>query len=651
MQAKEYRPDIDVLRAIAVLAVVFYHAQIPYFQGGYVGVSIFFVISGYLITSIIKRKLENNTFSFLEFYENRIRRILPALFVMFFLVFLIFSYFAIDNIEIYALRRATKRALFAFSNFHFYLHTGYFDQDVNLIPMLHTWSLAVEEQFYFIIPSLLILFYKYKHSINTLYILYSLTLLSFVASVICIQFDQKFTFYMLPTRAWELLMGSLLAYTKWTPKTQKGKSFCILIGLFLIAYSIIFFGENSFPGFWALFPCVGAFLYIAGCTNYIYIYRKSLCYYILNNKLLIFIGVISYSFYLWHWPILVFFFGLLPKPNYLFLFSLIFLSFIFAIISWYFIERPFRLNPLFKIRRILWPITIISFALLFILTDTISSPLNSSTYPFSYSVHYHKNTEENITLYRNNQINLLFLGDSHARAQYFLMQNLSQKNSISIAFFLSQLKNLSSNSKDLKQINNLWDKIDKIYKTQTINAIFLTYRLPSKLGFFYEKTTFNNQLKHSLYPTLNIENAISKSLEEIILEAKQNGVKDIFIQLPLPEPYKSIPHYAYKMNTILNYSDDEINNKLGESIQDYNKRTKTTFKIYYTIKKKYANVHIIDPRPYFTNTNNTHYIVVKNNHALYYDDDHLSMEGVNLLAPLYQQIFLDIKNNSIKDNY
>lgn len=159
MQAKDYRADIDTLRAIAVLAVVFYHMHLPFFSGGYIGVSIFFVISGYLITGIIKRKLEHNSFSFLEFYENRIRRILPALLAVIFVVIITYPLVCTKG-EYHYLMRSIKRTIFGLSNIFFYNNTNYFDPAAEQIPLLHTWSLGVEEQFYFIMPLLLFLLTK-----------------------------------------------------------------------------------------------------------------------------------------------------------------------------------------------------------------------------------------------------------------------------------------------------------------------------------------------------------------------------------------------------------------------------------------------------------------------------------------------------------
>lgn len=158
MQAKEYRKDIDVLRAIAVAAVIFFHFEVPFFTGGYVGVSIFFVISGYLITKNIKNSLAADSFSFLTFYENRIRRIIPALFAVLTVSYFSFLIFCQTSYETHYLARSLRRVLLAASNFFFYTNTDYFDPAENQNPFLHTWSLAVEEQFYFLVP-LLLFFY------------------------------------------------------------------------------------------------------------------------------------------------------------------------------------------------------------------------------------------------------------------------------------------------------------------------------------------------------------------------------------------------------------------------------------------------------------------------------------------------------------
>ena len=306
MQAKEYRSDIDVLRAIAVLAVIFYHAHIPFFSGGYVGVSIFFVISGYLITGIIKRKLENNTFSFLEFYENRVRRIFPALFVMVFTLVLFEWFTSVNVLERRELYGSAKRVLLTIPNIYFYLNTNYFDPEAETMPLLHTWSLGVEEQFYFIFPLLLFIAYIYLFKFNkkkTISLLSVLFVCSFLFSAVYVLYNQKFTFYMLPTRAWELLCGGILAYTNWTPQSQKNKIACFLAGLAFMFYAVFSYTDNIYPGFYALFPCLGAVLYIAGGTNL----QSRFADLLTKNKILVFIGVISYSLYLWHWPILVYY--------------------------------------------------------------------------------------------------------------------------------------------------------------------------------------------------------------------------------------------------------------------------------------------------------------------------------------------------------
>lgn len=197
---KKYRPDIDTLRALAILAVIFFHFEFNIASGGFIGVDIFFVISGFLITNIIKNNLENNTFSFLKFYGNRLRRILPVLIFISLCVMLAFAFVYLGEGEMRSLQRSIKRLMLTIPNFYFYSNTGYFDPSANTMPMLHTWSLGVEEQFYFLFPLFMWGCYKYAVK-NILFYIIILTFISFVSSCILVFYFQKFTFYMLPTRA------------------------------------------------------------------------------------------------------------------------------------------------------------------------------------------------------------------------------------------------------------------------------------------------------------------------------------------------------------------------------------------------------------------------------------------------------------------
>lgn len=344
--ALDYRADIDGLRALAVLPVVLFHAGIPGFSGGYVGVDIFFVISGYLITRIIAAQVNEGKFSILTFYERRIRRIFPALFVMLTVVTAAgYLFFLSDDLE--KLAESTVGALLSISNFVFYEETGYFDNAAILKPLLHTWSLAVEEQFYLVLPLLLLLLTKIapRHRTIAIAVLAGASLL---AALIVTPLNQPFAFYLLPTRAWELLAGSLLALQA-VPAVRNGalRQMLALVGVGLVVAPVFLFDAlTPFPGPGAIAPVLGAAMLIH-CAPGTLVGRA------LGISPLRGIGLISYSLYLWHWPIIV----LMSYPHQAPLglagaAVAVALSLGVAALSWKFVERPFRDPAEFGHRRI-----------------------------------------------------------------------------------------------------------------------------------------------------------------------------------------------------------------------------------------------------------------------------------------------------------
>ena len=643
MQAKDYRPDIDVLRAIAVLGVVFYHANIPFFDGGYVGVSIFFVISGYLITGIIKRKLESNSFSFLEFYENRIRRILPALLFMILVISLLVVVTSVDKAEVRQIQSSVKRILIAIPNIFFYLNTNYFDPAAETMHLLHTWSLGVEEQFYFIMPALLFFLFKMlKGKLQIIHILWGLCILSFISSLILIQYSQKFTFYMLPTRAWELLMGSILAYTNWTPKSQKGKLFCILLGLTLMLACICFYGKINFPALWALPPCLGASLFIAGGTQYIYIYRKSFLTSLLYNKFLIFIGLISYSLYLWHWPIFVFY-STFPTHKVItpfigFLLSL--LAIIIATFSWRFIEKPIRQNPRFKNRKLLWPTTIILLGIFLIYAEHVNRPFSPDTDFIGTKTQVNQLGQKKA----DNEYDFILVGDSHSAAISNALAPLALKYHVYGETRHGRLKNVykeGTTKPELKGYYYDWDNLTHVLKTNKINTLILVYRVNLYL-YGADIVRRQSQIRNLTYinnPNLPRDEALYLSFKDSIEEAYHYGIKNIIIQIPVPEALSHVPTSAGKLSSFFGYSEDEINLHLGESVENYNKRLAECLSVFERLKKEFPNVIFVDVKPYLLDKKQQVYKVINGKQALYYDDDHLSKEGALYVKEAYDKVF------------
>ena len=330
-----YRSDIDGLRALAVLAVVIYHffpAQLP---GGYVGVDVFFVISGYLITQIILSKLVTQQWSITDFYVRRIRRILPAVTVMLLMTIGVgWLFFA--GTEWQELGRHIVAGVGFFSNILLYTDVNYFNADISYKPLLHLWSLGVEEQFYIGWPIALAVAYRQRRNIG--YLMVGVVLLSFISNIMLVARDPDAAFYLPFTRMWELAIGGLLALrglTPQTPLTANQKHTLSVLGLIAIIASCWFFDKTIlFPGYWALIPVLGAAALIAtGPDGFVNTQ-------LFSRRLLVLIGLISFPLYLWHWPILRF--GVLFAGSPTIKLLLIGISVGCAIISYLFVEKPLR---------------------------------------------------------------------------------------------------------------------------------------------------------------------------------------------------------------------------------------------------------------------------------------------------------------------
>ena len=334
-----YRPEIDGMRAIAVLPVIFFHAGFSFFKGGFIGVDIFFVISGYLITSIILKEITEKKFSLINFYERRARRILPALFFVM-LICIPFSYIWLtpNNFKDFG-QSLIAVSLFS-SNFLFWGESGYFNTAAELKPLLHTWSLAVEEQYYILFPLYMLFFWRYGIKRNILF-LSIIFLVSIILSHWGAYYEPLASFYLLPTRGWEILMGvfiSIYLSIKSPPKSLLiNQIFSILGFLFIIVSIFIFDSDTPFPSLFTLLPTLGTVLIIFSAIP------GTIMYHLLSSKPLVFLGLISYSSYLWHQPLLSFAKNrILGDPSNFLLMIMCFLSIIMGYFSWRFVEKPFR---------------------------------------------------------------------------------------------------------------------------------------------------------------------------------------------------------------------------------------------------------------------------------------------------------------------
>ncbi|MDA8853024.1 acyltransferase, partial [bacterium] len=430
----KYRAEIDGLRALAVLPVILFHAGFEWFSGGFVGVDVFFVISGYLITTIIISEMAEGKFSIVNFYERRARRILPALFFVM-LACLPFAWLWLTPSDLKDFGQSLVAVSTFSSNILFWWESGYFDTAAELKPLLHTWSLAVEEQYYILFPVFLML--TWRLGIKTILILLSIVfLISLGVAVWGTQYAAhpkiiSGAFFLLPTRGWELLIGVFAAfYLKYNThlKSHTVNQMLSLLGFGMIAYSIIAFDKTTpFPSLYALIPTIGTGLLILCAVPKTFVHK------LLSLKFIVGIGLVSYSAYLWHQPLLAFArHGLLGDVSDLILIALCITSLVMAWFSWKFVEAPFRNKA--KINRKEIFIYSIFFMLLFSMIGFISHKkegmpnrfiINTAGIKTVIDQKCHNNTDtQNLKLINNeifcqlgdlsSNVDTFLIGDSHA---------------------------------------------------------------------------------------------------------------------------------------------------------------------------------------------------------------------------------------------
>lgn len=438
----KFRYDISFLRALSVIAVVFYHFNFPLFEGGFVGVDVFFVISGFLMTKIILSGFEKENFNVLEFYKRRVVRIFPALLTMIF-IFGIIIYFLIPTQIILYLRSAFSSSLF-FSNIYYFLHTGYFDQSSHYNFLLHTWSLSVEWQFYLILPLLLLVFKniyrKNRNGFNIIFIV--LTFLSFISMMVHNVYSSTFSFFIFYTRAWEMMVGGLaFLYEKELQNISKRIKNILIVSCFLlILYFVIKAESNWWPSLLTLIPVLSTAL-IIGLNQEFAVYKL---------RLIKYLGDLSYSLYLYHWPLYVIsvFFGL-GRVRYGIIFIL--LSILFSIVSYHLVEKR-------DYTKKVYPIMFSSFLLFGVcfsfskidanvylknagtLANITANYKTSDAAKRQYNLGYKHFTGRNLVDFDksflkipdNQKKNIILLGDSHAGMFAQTLNNIAERNDFNL---------------------------------------------------------------------------------------------------------------------------------------------------------------------------------------------------------------------------
>jgi peptidoglycan/LPS O-acetylase OafA/YrhL len=337
----KYRKEIDGLRAFAIIPVIFFHAGLQSFSGGFVGVDVFFVVSGYLIATLILSELARNEFKISNFYLRRVRRILPALFLMILACLPLAWMFMLPS-DMKEFSQSMVSVVLFLSNILFWLKSGYFDSSAELKPLIHTWSLSIEEQFYILFPIICLIIFKFSKR-NIFLIFGFLVFFGVWAAQLIITKYPAMAFYFLPTRGWEIICGALIAFILLKRNAAFLKSVLVnqvlsLIGFSLILYSILVFNEfTPYPSFHTIIPVLGSALLI------VFTRENTLVFKVFTNKLIAYIGLLSYSLYLWHQPIFAFTkYILVDSLSILLVFILTFISMAFAYLSYHIIEKPFR---------------------------------------------------------------------------------------------------------------------------------------------------------------------------------------------------------------------------------------------------------------------------------------------------------------------
>ncbi|MBK2296102.1 acyltransferase family protein [Francisella philomiragia] len=536
----KYYKHIDGLRAVAVLSVVFFHLDINLVKSGFLGVDIFFVISGFLITSIIIRDLESKSFSLKNFYLRRMRRILPALITV--LIFsTVFAWLILLPQDLKNYSKSLVSALGSFSNLYFFktLSFGYFSTDATVIPLLHTWSLGIEEQFYIFWPLFLIFAFnvyigigwKDKQALSNFdkYLIISLILI--VLSLFCFRYFSYFEiydyfnherFYYFPlTRAFELLFGCALAIylTKYKPTNNKLiLELLSIISILLMLYPVLF-KDVSYPSNWTVIACVGAVLYIyAGCNER----YNTLVNRFLSIKPIVFIGLISYSLYLWHWPIIAYLNYLSIEKTHLVKLVILALSVVLATLTYLFVEKPFRykFKASFKKTLILLWIIPIAIASCFALgskyisnfgfnynTFKLVSPSEYNCYPIDEKWNIDKHILSNCKRFGDlskREDSIVLYGDSHAQQLGGFIDALAKNASLK-AVEITTYKRFTLYSKHTQNIiNNIYKELNPKYIV--FGGLWILVTKDRENSIVYLEDAIRTCIKDGIIPVLVLDN-------------------------------------------------------------------------------------------------------------------------------------------------
>jgi peptidoglycan/LPS O-acetylase OafA/YrhL len=659
----KYRADIDGLRAISVLSVVTFHAFPNSLRGGFIGVDIFFVISGFLISTIIFTNLERDSFSFVDFYSRRIKRIFPALLLVL-IASAAFGWFALLADEYKQLGKHIAGGAGFVANFMFWNESGYFDEAASTKPLLHLWSLGIEEQFYILWPPLL--WFTWKQRLNPLTVIILIVLLSFALNIANIHGNAIAAFYSPQTRFWELLAGSLLAYTSlykpnmcpqftrsldarlgaiiyaYAPEANGDtlRNAQALFGAALIAVGILSITEEQlFPGWWAVLPTLGAVLIIAAGTQ-AWLNRT-----VLSTRILVWFGLISFPLYLWHWPLLSFARIMESETPALGIrIVAVLLSILFAWLSYELLEKPIRFSTHSKAKTItlLVLMIVVGFVgyhgyrrdgLIFGATKPGKSIRFDGPYP-------HPRRNQSCTnlfpllkefnacvLSKAAKPDIAIVGDSHSNHFYqSLAKMLPDKSVMNLAAFSC----LPFTTQTLHQGYRCQGKADLLMTflltEESIKTVYVAgyWSYLAAGGFSVNLKDGGYRLARPLTPKDSVSfQAAGESFLAHLLAAKKEV---IFI--------RDIPDLDFNPSTCLDSRPLRITKKMRSPCAmekaEYEKRISNHDSSLSALLSKFPGLKVFDPKPIFCDSKLCW--AMKNNQPLYQGNDHLSIYGADLVV-------------------
>lgn len=623
-----FRSDINGLRAISVIAVVLFHFNPTWIAGGFAGVDIFFVISGFLMTGIIFRGLEANNFNLCKFYIARANRIIPPL-AMLCAVLLVFGWFYLTPLDLKALGEHAASSMGFISNFTYWKESGYFDASSHEKWLLHTWSLSAEWQFYILYPIILLLLKRFFPLSTLKKFIVSLTVIGFLVSAFVTSKWPDPAYYLLPTRSWEMMMGGLAYLYPFKLDNKKSKRLEIL-GLLLIVLSFFLISESDpWPGYLAIFPVLGAFLVIQA-------ERKDSIF--TSNAVFNKLGRWSYSIYLWHWPIVVFIYYFSLSQQ--FIYAGILLSILLGYLSNRYIESIFLRNDFTKpsaylhCKPLYMVVVIAAVGMLFQAQDgfikrspqgyqALISSANPSPYRDKCHISQYQNPADSCE-YFSGDITWATFGDSQTvEIAYALATKLKSKQVGLKHFSFSACEPSYKESFDTSDCAKWYqESIAYILQDKNIKNVFFNHRYTHQL---FGGDAEGYPLPYKSVMTDEAELKLKHMDELINLLAKNK--ENVYLLYPIPE----LPRHITRLIDSAFREKDHVKNIVGTNLAWYLERNK--YLIEHFDNADYpANVHLINPKDVFCDNKNCY--AVKDGIPLYFDDDHPSLLAADKLVEL-----------------